>query len=239
MSSSRGKSPRIIVGATGTSLDETSLEALSGSNVRAWDPNIEAEYWKRIREKAQAVAHEIAVKAKAEAEVLRRQALQEGYQEGVRQAEEKYERIITEMSEGFAAALNHLESHTDAVWRERRQDIVTLTRLAVEKTLAVEMNSRRAEILGALLDECLERVETLRQLVIRVHPEDQELMEELLKQAKSAHPSLERWRLRANPEATRFSLIVETEQGVADGSLPTRFQAVEAILGQLTLDEGL
>lgn len=235
MSSSRA--PRVIVGATGTSLDETTLESLSGSSVRAWDPNMEAEYWRRVRDKAQAMAQEIVAKAKVEAEALRQQALQEGYHEGVRLAEEKYETIIADMSHGFAAALDHLDSHTDAVWRERRQDIVTLARLAVEKTLAVEMSGRREEILGALLDECLERVENLRQLVIRVHPEDQELMEELLKRAKSVHPSLERWRLKGNPDAARFSLLVETEQGVADGSVATRFQAVESILAQLTLDE--
>lgn len=236
MSSSRA--PRVIVGATGTSLDETTLESLSGSSVRAWDPNMEAEYWRRVREKAQAMAQDVVTKARIEAEALRQQAVQEGYQEGVRLAEEKYETIIAEMSQAFAAALEHLDAHTDAVWRERRQDIVTLARLAVEKTLAVEMSERREEILGALLDECLERVEALRHLVIRVHPEDQELMEELLRRAKAIHPSLERWRLRSSPETARFSLIVETEQGVADGSVPARFQAVEAILAQLTLDEG-
>jgi flagellar assembly protein FliH len=70
---------------------------------------------------------------------------------------------------------------------------------------------------------------------VRVHPEDEETMRELLETGKERHPGLERWTVRTDPSMQPGGLVLESDQGMVDNSLGGRREMVAHVLDQLAL----
>jgi flagellar assembly protein FliH len=243
MSSSRA--PKVIIGSTGSSLDESSLESFTSRNtgVRAWDPRMEEEYWRRVRDKAQAMAADIVVRARAEAEVLRAQASKEGYAEGAGRAEATCSARLEELGRVFASSLAAVESQSRRIWKGQSQDIVALVRIAVEKTLRIELDARRGDVLASLLDQALDMVDSRTGFTVLVNPADEPLMAELLAAARAARTgpgTLERWQVKTSRDIAPGGLILESDHGMVDNTVPCRFADVAKLLDQLdvSFDEG-
>jgi flagellar assembly protein FliH len=197
---------------------------------------MEEEYWRRIREKAQAVATEIVARARVEAEVLRRQAMQEGLAEGSRQAEAGCTSRMAEMGRTFAAALAGVESQGKRIWKAQAQDIVALLRIAVEKTLRVELDDRREEILAALLEQALDLIDCRSGFTVLVNPADEPMMTGLLgaaRESRAGFGSLDRWQVKTSQDIAPGGLILETDHGMVDNTVPSRFADVAKLLDQL------
>ena len=199
----------------------------------ARDEKAEAEYQERVRERATLLAKDILIQALAEAEVLKKDAIERGLAEGKDQARAQMDKELAKQSEALAEALNAIREGGAALWDKHRQDIVTLTRLAVEKVLRIETSKAKEEILAGLLDQALETIDSQRDLVVRVHPDDEKLLEDLLGRAKTNHPALEQWRIKADPDLAQGGLILESDQGMVDNTLEKRRQSIEPILDQL------
>ncbi|MDY7002361.1 MAG: FliH/SctL family protein, partial [Thermodesulfobacteriota bacterium] len=197
------------------------------------DEKAEAEYLERVRERATLLAKDILIQALAEAEVLKKDAIEKGVAQGRKQAREQMDQELAKQSEALAKALGAIQEGGTALWEKHRQDIVTLTRLAVEKVLRIEISKAREEILAGLLDQALEVIDSQRDLVIRVHPDDANLLEDLLHRAKAEHPALEQWRVKADPGLARGGLILESDHGMVDNTLEKRRESIEPILDQL------
>lgn len=221
--------PRIVGGAPGVAPEII----FSGSGVRAWDPEMEARYWQRVKDKATAMALDIVTRAKQDAVLLREQAVREGYAEGQARAQEEFERAFESMSGAFGRALSAAQSQGAALGAAWKADCADLVRLAVEKVLNVELDARRAEVLESLVDQSLETADSLRRLTLVVHPMDAELLESVLEQAKAVHAGLDRWRIRHDANMTAGGVLLETEHGLVDNRLETRLAAVAGILDQL------
>jgi flagellar assembly protein FliH len=223
---------RIIGGVCGPAIANPDA-LLSGSGVRAWDPEMEAQYWQRVKDKATAMAIEIVAAARDEAVQLRRQAVEEGYAEGQARAQEEFARAFESMSATFGRALDAVQRQGAEIGRAWSADAADLTRMAVEKILNIELESRRTEILANVIDESLETADSLRRLTLVVHPQDADLLDSIMEQAKAVHAGLERWRVRHDPVMTPGGVLLETEHGLVDNRLETRLAAVVQVLGKL------
>ncbi len=235
--SSHGKpvTGRVYMGFNSPGPSEVTVAELEGRRKGGpvWDEKTEAEYLERVREKATLLAKDILIQALTEAESLKRAAVKQGLAEGESQARARMDAELAKQSESLASALDAIREGRTALWDKHRQDIVTLTRLTVEKMLRIEISKAREEILAGLLDQALEAIDSQRDLVVRVHPDDGELLEDLLGRAKANHPALEQWRVKTDPGLARGGLILESDQGVVDNTLDGRRQSIEAILDQL------
>ena len=199
----------------------------------ARDEKVAAEYLKRVRERATLLAKDILIQALAEADTIKQKAVEQGLAEGRTQARPEMEAKLAEQEEALAKALEAVRQGSAAIWDKHRQDIVTLTRLSVEKILRIEISKAREEILAGLLDQALEVIDSQRNLVIRVHPDDEKLLGELLTRAKAKHPALDQWRIKTDPSLTMGGLVLESDHGMVDNSLDKRWQSIEPILGQM------
>ena len=234
---------RVIIGIGAQGPGETTVEEIErrrqgGSTGPGWSPKTEEEYLRRVRERATAMAKDILEKAMAEAEVAREQAAKDGFEQGMAQAQEQVQAMLVEQADTLAGMLGTLQDAGPSLWEKFRQDMVIVVRLAVEKAIRLELDERRVEVLGGLLDQALETIDNLRRLSVRVHPGDTEGMELLLDQAKARHPGLERWRVKADKDLDPGSLVVESDQGMVDNSIEVRQQAIRDILDQLDLQNG-
>ena len=183
----------------------------------------------RVRDKARSVAKEIISQALQEAQTLRRKARDEGYVAGVQQGREDQERRIEQL-------VHSLDREKEKILTAFRSDLVSLTRLAVEKTIKLELTQRRQECLAGLMDEALLLVDSQRKLHMACHPDDKEVLQDLLAAAAGKHPALANCRVRTDPSMEQGGVVVECENGMVDNSLTGRWSSVDSILEKLSLD---
>ncbi|WP_018124823.1 FliH/SctL family protein [Desulfovibrio oxyclinae] len=230
-------SGRVIMGMDTPGPNEMSLQELEGKKRLMWDESIDEEYTARVRARAQAMAKDILAKAMQEAEQLKASAHEEGYNEGLAQAQQQLDQHVSSIGQTFQATVESLNSQGRNLWSDRRDDILKLVKAAVAKTIQVELSEQRVESLTALLEEALSKLEEQRELTIRCAPQDQELLDELMRQAKERNPGIGHWQLRPDPALENGGVVVETAQGRVDNTVDSRWAAVEPILEQMTLTQ--
>ncbi|WP_319543365.1 FliH/SctL family protein [uncultured Pseudodesulfovibrio sp.] len=224
---------KVIIGMDSPGPDQVTIQELEGKRQLLWDDATNEEYLDRVKKKAMEAAKEIKVLAELEAEALRATARHEGYAEGLALAQEDINHHIQEVSTQGEALLAKLGAHGATLFEERRQDILNLIRLAVEKTLKVELDEKRMASLEALMREALERIESQRQLTIKCHPDDIVGLEEYLHTIQDRNPSLEYWSVKGDASIESGGVVIEGAGGKVDNTIDTRWQSVEPIFDQL------
>lgn len=226
-------SGRVILGMDTPGPDVMTIQEMEGKKPPTWDEDTRQALLERVRAKAREEATRIVAEARREAVAIKDKAHQEGLTEGYAQAQAEVDRQMREFGLTLGNILEGLQSQEPHLFEAQRQEYVGLVRLAVEKAVAVEMSERRREILGALLQEGLEKLESLRQITLRVAPADVEGMELLLQNARATFPRLEQWQVKGDASIETGGVILETRTGRVDNTTDTRFAAVMAVLDRL------
>ncbi|CCO25297.1 FliH/SctL family protein [Maridesulfovibrio hydrothermalis] len=230
---------RVIMGLdSNNNTQERTIQEMEGKKKPVWDEDTDKEYFERVKAKAQSMAKDLITQAMAEAETIKAAAQAEGYAEGKALAAAEAEKHMIEFSKNLSQTLTAIQEQSRNVVLAQSTDAVSLILMVIEKTLAVEMESRRQEILASLLDEALSRIDSLTQLVIKVAPADYETVGSLLEQARAEHPDLTKWRVKADPALDNGGVIIEAEDAMIDNTVTSRWEGVQEILGQLTASAG-
>lgn len=194
-----------------------------------------AAFLSRVRARATAKAREVIAQAMTEAEDIRRKAYAEGHEQGVSAGMAEISAQGEAIAQRLEALLETLRGQGRELLKRQAKDLTQLVRLAVERTLRCELNEKRAEVLESLLSQALDIVDSKRRLTIKVHPDDRPLVEPLMEQARANRPSIGDWRLTSSPDLALGGLILESDDGLVDNSVETRFAEVENVLNQLSL----
>lgn len=226
-------SGKVLMGVNTPGPDEMSIQEIEGKRRLTWDEATNDEYLDRVREKAQAAAREIRILAEMEAEALRATSIHQGYEQGLAQAREAVDQQLAEISAKGEELFRQLGAQGTTIYEERRRDIVALIRLAVRKTLKVELSENRTESLQALMREALDRLDSKRDLSVKCHPEDVESLEEFLRTIQERDPSLKYWSVKADPAIQSGGVIVEGAGSRVDNTIDTRWESVEPIFDRL------
>lgn len=225
---------RVFLGVDTPGPDRMSIQELEGKKRLTWDETMDEEFITRVRTKAQGMARDIIAKAMQEAESIREQARQEGMQLGMSQGEQLLQEQLDNTAAGLGQVLETIRAQSENVWQARKADILQLIHVAVQATLGVEIEQRRAEILELLLHQSLERLESDRFLTLRCAPEDADLLDELLQVARQTNPKLLKWMVRPDGSITS-GVIVEAENAKVENDVDGRWDGVRTILDQLAL----
>ncbi len=233
-SSSLGKiTGKVYMGVDTPGPDVSTIQEIEGKRKLVWEQATNAELVDRVKQRAQDMAREIIEKAQDEAAKLREAARSEGFEEGLAQAREQVEQEQTALAAAVAQALAAIQTQAKWVWTTQRKDFIDLIRLAVEKTVAVEISERRTEILEKLIDEGLETIDSLRALTIRAKPEEAELLSAIVGHLAENFPELKHYRVKPDPSVELGGMIIESADGMVDNTLKTRWAAVEKIFEYL------
>lgn len=231
---------RVILSAGSKGPSEMTVLEMEGTKKQELDENAEQAFWDRVRAKAQAKAQEILSQAMAEAEVLREQARQQGFVQGLEQAKAQCDAQAQALGQQLSHMLAGLENERHALWTMHRQEFAALLRLAVEKTLHTELSEHRQEILGNLLEQAVELLDTKNGFTVVVAPEDEPAAHELLTRAKEVHPGLGPWRVRPDPGLAGGGVRLESEAGLVDNTVGPRYAQIAELLAhtEFTSPEG-
>ncbi|NDV21591.1 FliH/SctL family protein [Desulfovibrio sp. JC022] len=230
---------RVIMGLdSNNKTQEMTIQEMEGKKKPTWNDDTDREYYERVKAKAQNMAKEIIAKAMTDAEAIKANAQAEGYAAGQAQAAQDAEQQMIGFSQHLGQTLQAIQDQSHNVMMAQSADAISLVFMVIEKTLAVEMESRRQEILAALLDDALNRIDSMTQLVIKVSPDDSGIIGPLLEQAQTEHPDLAKWRIKADPAIDNGGVIVEAADAMIENTVTSRWEGVQAILGQLAPGTG-
>ena len=237
LSNSPGRGPRmtgkVVIGMDTPGPDEMTIQELEGKRQLIWDDSTNEEYLARVREKARDAAKEIKMLAELEAEAMRATARHEGFAQGMAEAQEFVDQQIQEVSAKAEALFAQLGAQGSNIFEARRQDVIRLIRLALSKTLKVELSEKRAESLQALMAEALERIESQRRIEIRCNPEEAAELDEFVKVIQDRNPSLKYWAVKGDPAIEMGGVVIEAEGGKVDNTVETRWKSVEPLFDRL------
>lgn len=225
---------KVVVGMHTPGPDEMTIQKLEGKRRLQWDESTNEEYLERVKAKAKEKAKEIMMMAELEAEALRATARHEGYEEGLAQAQADLDAHTQAMSTEVENILSQIGAQGTTIFNERREDIMALIRLAVEKTLNIELEESRLESLQALMAEALERIESQRQILVKCCPEDAPDLEAFIATIQERNPKLEYWTVKGDPALQPGGIVVESADGKVDNTIAGRWKGVEPIFEQLT-----
>ena len=204
----------------------------SGSAHAAVIELLESEYMERVRARATAMAKDMLTNAQAEAALLKEQARQEGLAEGRAEAQSETEQRLGAMSGQLAGLLEAVGRERGSLWEASRRDYLAVLKLALEKTLNIEIDTRREAILGSLINQSLVRIDSQTMLAVSVNPEDEAMASSLLERAKAANPEFLQFKIKADPGLNPGGIIMESHGGRVDNSLESRFAGVMEIISQ-------
>ena len=224
---------KVVIGMASPGPDEMTIQELEGKRQLIWDAATNDEYLNRVKEKAREAAKEIKMLAELEAEALRATAKHDGYAEGLAQAQETVDQHIKDISTQAENLLAQLGAQGNTIFEDRRQDIIGLIKLAVSKTLKVELDEKRTASLEALMREALDRIEAQRQLEIRCSPDEVAELEEFIRTIQERNSALKYWTVKGDPAIQSGGVVVEAAGGKVDNTIDTRWKSVEPLFDQL------
>ena len=216
---------------------EHTLGGIEHQRSTAWTAADEAAYLNRVKEKAEHMASGILADARVEGDRLREASRRAGFDAGMADAQAELDNFRASMTESVAAVLSAIEGQCSHIFDQWREDLVGVCRLAVEKITGIQLAAERRAILESLLIEAVGVLEKRREIVIRVNPEDEPMLSDILGMTQERFPDVKSWRVRADSSVSSGGMVVESESSLAQGRLESRRAAVEAVMSRLVLSD--
>lgn len=218
---------------------EQTLGSVEKARSTQWTPSDEESYLGRVRNKAQAMASDLLSEAQIQADHLKETAHQQGYEQGLAQAEEELENFRSGMADSVSAVLSSIEGQCSHIFSQWKTDILDVARIAVEKTINIELAADRKGILESLITDAITTLEQSKVLTIHVNPEDAPVLSDIIGVTQTKYPEINSWRVKEDPSITPGGMIIESDSSLATSLVESRRIAVDRILEHLTLPDKL
>ncbi len=200
-------------------------------------PEMEEEYIRRVKAKAQIAAREIFAKAMSEAEALKQEARDQGYEQGRAAADQELNAHCQNLSCRLNDLLEQMQAAKKTLQVKQSQNMALLLKVALEKILATELEAHKAEVLENLLEEALTRIDSQERVTISCSPKDASFLEDQLARAEQQFPDLAKWVIRPSSAMQKGGLKIESKNGMVDNSIESRYALVREIVEQISLED--
>lgn len=236
MSSSDEKKSRTwgTVYMGGTSFNLGNVEGEKRAN---WTEEDEAAYLSRVKQKAAEMAASIVDEARCESARIREQAREEGYREGMEQAGQEINEFQDAVGGSVSAVLAAIQGQCSSIFANWREELVSLLRLAAEKAVGMPLAEDKARLLEEVYTRSVTALENRRNLIIRVNPDDEPAIADIVAMTQARFPDLKAWSVKADPAITSGGLIVESDDSLADNRVEKRAALVNEVLKNLSLPQ--
>lgn len=169
---------------------------------------------KDIVEQAEKQAAQMLEKASRERDAVVGASREQGRQEGLAQATS----IILKAKQDAAHIVE-----------ESEPQIVKLALVMTEKILG-RMLEEDSELVISIAAQAIESVRQQREIILRVNPEDAQLLRNSRKKIMDMLGRTKDIAVREDPEVERGGCIIETENGTVDAQLKTQLAMLEQVL---------
>jgi flagellar assembly protein FliH len=173
---------------------------------------------------------DVAAQLAAQLRTARQSGYQDGYRDGLVALDGFKQSFASQTTAQIGALVRSLGDELSALQQDMARTLaITATQMA-RQVVRSEL-VQRPELVAAVAQEALDTLLlSARHITLRVHPDDQALVAEGAAEVLAARGA----RLLADPAMTRGGCLVESDIGVIDASLETRWQRAAAALGTET-----
>lgn len=164
-------------------------------------------------------------------------AKEEGYQAGMQQAGLELQEFRAELGQSIGALMRAIERERKEILKNWREDLVELTRAAVEAGTGLVLQKEHQAILRSLVYKSLDYLENRSSITCRVHPRDEETVSDLFRAARERFPELRQWTVSGDENMEPGGMVVESGTGSVDLRRSNFREMVDNILEHLGLPE--
>jgi len=188
----------------------------------------------REAEALKAEAEEVLAAAKARAAEIESRAYSQGYEQGQKDGEELGRRQFSVGLQHLESILENLKNESMALAPKYEAQMLQTCLLVAGKLIEREIDCDR-ELISRLLTTSLQKAVEGSSVIVHVNPRDREHLEERFLERLSS-PGGNTIEVRANASIKRGGCLIETEFGLIDASLESRWKAILETVGE-TLKE--
>lgn len=180
---------------------------------------------------------------KVEAEVERRMAQmkEEAYQEGFTAGSEQgHQEAYQEGLKGYAEKLEELSLYLNEafqykadLFKNQREDVYKMLKLLVKWVLLREV--KNDQYIRDLFEKLIMELQTKSNLLVKVNASNFERMPEVIELAQQKLGTLTNVRLEVEPDMNNPGLIIESDNGIVDGSLESQFANIDKLFNTVGL----
>ncbi len=208
------------------------------------DSHAAAEAAMEEAEALKAEAEDILAAARTRAAEIESEAYGQGYEQGQKDGEELGRRQFGVRLQHLESVLENLKKETGALGRKYEAQMVQVCLLVAGKLLEKEI-TRDGDLISRVLNASLEKAVEGSSIIVHLSPRDREnLDEEFL--ARLSSPGGNSIEVKVDASVKRGGCLIETEFGLIDASLESRWNAMLETINQtleektgLGLDDGL
>ena len=170
-----------------------------------------------------------------EAEFIRGNAHNEGFQAGMEQAGAELKEFRVDVGQMLGNMLRALEAQRHNLGEAWRDELAELARVAVEAGTGWILQAEHQRILQSLVFSSLQLLEDRATVSIRVHPDDEDTVSDLFRAARERVPELSQWIVNGDPSVEAGGLVAESVSGSVENLREHYREMVNGILEHLTL----
>ena len=203
------------------------------SSFAAWSPGALSENGEPIPDRRKTPRPPAAAPAtpapdpKAMLQAARQQGYQDGYRDGLVALDGFKQSFAMQTTSQVGALLNSVNEQLDALQQQMAQAVAAAATALARQVVRGEL-SARPELVAEVATEALGTLLlSARHIVLRVHPDDHALVATGVADDMAARGA----RLVADGNIARGGCIVESDLGVIDASIETRWHRAAALLG--------
>jgi flagellar assembly protein FliH len=191
------------------------------------------------RQKADDIEAAVQAELKRRYEAIKQQGYDEGFEAGKKtgwdqaytEATEKFSVQITSLEEFAKNAINQFEELLLQNKNRAFEMIKNLTKWVILKEMKDDT------YLPLLLEKLVYEMNTKNNLVIRVNKHKFEAMPEIIEKVESKLGALQNVRVEIEQDMHNDGIILESENGIIDGSIDAQFKSIDRLFESVGLDK--
>ena len=179
----------------------------------------------QMKLEAEKKAEELVEQAELKALEIRREAEEKGFQEGLKRGEEQ---VVAQVN-SLAEMLSGFVSLKQSLLEQYEAQLLDLSMSIARKIVHQELE-QHPEIIANIARETIREMPAKGPITLKVHPDDYQVLHDLLPALQSEFEQLEQVQLVASEGMERGSCILETPVGQVDAGIHTRFAEIRDAL---------
>lgn len=187
------------------------------------------------RDYAEAIERETQARVEAAVEESRREGYRAGHEEGYAKAYEEAMGKLDHKVEDFADMVGSLRDQCHKVLSENKADAYKMVKSLVQWISLKEVE--KEGYLERLLEKLILEMNTKNNLVVRVSQESFKAMPDVVKQVEAKLGQLTNVRVEADLDQEGPGIILESDNGIIDGSIKAQMASLDRIFESVVVDE--
>ena len=171
---------------------------------------------------------------------LQEKAINEGYEAGLTQGkEEAYNEAIVQYEskmQVLESYIEELKTHQVEIFKHQKEDMYKMIKLLTKWVILKEV--KNDQYMKDLFEKLILELQTKSNLLIKVNATHFEKMPEVIEMAQTRLGKLTNVRLEVEPDMNNPGIIIESENGIIDGSLEAQFINLDKLFVSVGIDEG-